>query len=100
MNEIVRTTEFDEKVLQITGTYDRMNDFDNALDWALCRTHIPDENVVCFNRAKGLYLWITDILPDNILPSFAIVYQVDEANSVVTLLTIEFSEKIAQQILI
>ncbi len=80
---IVREKSFDNKVQQYCHSFERMHDFDLAIDEALSRK--PKEFHHLYDHH---YLWVTEKIIKG-LPEFKIYYQIDEENRKVLLIEIE-----------
>jgi mRNA-degrading endonuclease RelE of RelBE toxin-antitoxin system len=87
MFAIVREPSFEEQMLRLVKTHQRMAQLDQAIDWAL-RNHphrIP--NIVRF--PPDFYLWVTDEFFEIDIPSVRILYRIDSNTHTVYLLSIQ-----------
>lgn len=87
MFAIVRETSFDEQVLHLCKTHHRINELDNAIDWALRRKPHKIPNVIKF--PPNHFLWVTDEFYNSDIPMVRILYRIDFENNIVTLLSIQ-----------
>lgn len=83
---IVREHQFDESHTAIAGSYERMDEMDSAIDWALARNPQYFTNII-----DDYYLWKSDKIDG--FPACRIVYHVDEVEKRVTLIDIEEVEE-------
>ena len=73
--EFVRERKFDEQIKLITKSYRRMDELDQAIEWAL--QHNPKR----FKNVQGdYYIWRTQRIAADI-PQLVILYQYLEAES-------------------
>jgi hypothetical protein len=80
---IIREVDFDDKVKIITKNYKRMNDLDNAIDWALSRN---PKALEVFN--DEFYYWVTERWENKEIPQLRIFYHINEKKHIVTLIDI------------
>ncbi len=85
--EIIRESEFDTQIEELTGDYTRMDDLDNAIDWALEKNSINDTEVF-LNIEGDYYLWVTEEFYSLDIPKVRILYKYD-GNYTINLLSIE-----------
>ena len=83
MYQIVRSKTFDDQLVAISRGFARMAEFDDAIDWYLARTPKAEYHI-----GGECYVWVTDNLPYDTLPSVRIVYRVDDATQTVHLQSI------------
>ena len=81
---IERELEFDEDCKKFAGSYERLAELDEAIDWVIQR------NPTRFIPIDGFYMWKTDKIIN--LPSLLIIFKVDDAKRMVTLIGIEEAE--------
>lgn len=91
MFAIVREPAFEEQMLRLVKTYQRMAQLDQAIDWALRKHPHRIPNIVRF--PPDYYLWVTDEFFEIDIPSVRILYRIDSSIHTVYLLSIvEVSE--------
>lgn len=80
---ILRELEFDASLAQIAGSFARLDELDDAIDWALSRdpTRFP-------TFGDGFYIWRTDDL-SAAFPKLLILYKYDATAEQVTLISVK-----------
>ncbi len=81
---IEREEEFDERVKEIAGSFERMDEIDRNIDWALAR----EPYFVGQHIYKDYYLWETERFTDLDIPQVVILYTVDSINKKILLIDI------------
>lgn len=82
--QIIREPEFESKMLEIAVGYPRLNELEDAIDWALARK--PHEFTQIMNE---YYLWITEGYTNNEFPPLRILYRIDDTEKKVYLIDVE-----------
>jgi hypothetical protein len=73
----IRERNFDKQLQRITKSYRRMDELDEAIEWALARK--PD---AFFNIFEDFYVWKTERLISDI-PQLRILYRWDKPDTVI-----------------
>lgn len=82
---VIREAEFDSVSKKIAGSYARLDDLDNAIDWALSRfTRKMDE---FYLLGEDKYLWKTEKVLG--FPKLRILFRFDEAANTIYLVSLE-----------
>jgi len=87
MFAIIREHSFEEQMLRLTGTYERMAELDQAIDWALRKHPHRIPNIVRF--PPDFFLWVTDEFFEINIPSVRILYRIDSQIHTVYLISIQ-----------
>ncbi|HEX2786573.1 MAG TPA: hypothetical protein VHP32_01620 [Ignavibacteria bacterium] len=83
--QIIRENEFDEEVLKICGSYSRMNELDESIDWALCRFKEEEFSSIGNNQ----YFLKTDEFTDKKFPQLLITFYVNQSTQTIVLINIK-----------
>ena len=83
VQHFVRESVFDSKIKEIARSYERMHEFDQAIEWGLERN--PKQ---FYNICEDFYLWKTERLVSEI-PQLRILYRYVESEKTVYFVAVD-----------